>query len=220
MKNSTLCRCTRSSLVFWMLSWLVPGSCPDRWTQFAEIQMTALSPGLYAIYNHLHMANGFNNQTSLFTVIMQQWLCPNENMSCLWAPAPITDADLNPRSSVLLCHIQRRQTVIKPNSWMGRERCTKWHKVLEYLNEIKLKWGTIIKREDLHQRQDLCLLLQVYFFFSWIEYQLISWVICCSGNWLKGWEQTAHIQASHRGTEDNKRAHFYSCFSLFWLLQN
>lgn len=56
------------------------------------------------------------------------------------------------------------------------------------------------------------------FFFSWIEYQLISWVICCSGNWVKGWEQTAHIQASHQETEDNKREPFYSCFSLFCVI--
>lgn len=53
------------------------------------------------------------------------------------------------------------------------------------------------------------------FFFSWIEYQLISWVICCSGNWVKGWEQTAHIHASHQGTVDNKRVPFNSWFSLF-----
>lgn len=56
------------------------------------------------------------------------------------------------------------------------------------------------------------------FFFSWIEYQLISWVICCSGNWVKGWEQTAHIQASHQGTEDNESVHFYSRSSLFCVI--
>lgn len=70
MKNSTLYSCTRSFLVSWMLSWLVPGSCPDRWSQFAKIQMTSLSLGLYSIYNHLHMANGFNNHPALFMGIM------------------------------------------------------------------------------------------------------------------------------------------------------
>lgn len=57
------------------------------------------------------------------------------------------------------------------------------------------------------------------FFFSWIEYQLISWVICCSDNWVKGWEQTAHIQASHQGTVDNKRVPLNSWFSLYIIIE-
>lgn len=81
-------------------------------------------------------------------------------------------------------------TFIKP-----LDHSTKRNLILEYLNEIKLKWGTIIEREDLH-RGDLisALALQSVFFFSWIEYQLISWVICCRGNLWNGWEHAEHIQ--------------------------
>lgn len=88
---------------------------------------------------------------------------------------------------------------------------------LEYPNEIKLKWGTIIVRTCTAATRSLFGFASV-FFFSWIEYQLISWVICCSGNWVKGWEQTAHIQASHQGREDNKIVQFYSCFSLLCVI--
>lgn len=112
-----------------------------------------------------------------------------------------------------LCNVQGSQTFIKPNSWTGWESYTKWHMILEYPNEIKLKWGTIIVRTCTAATRSLFGFASV-FFFSWIEYQLISWVICCSGNWVKGWEQTAHIQASHQEREDNKIVQFYSCFSL------
>lgn len=60
-------------------------------------------------------------------------------------------------------------------------------------------WGSALGRLD------LCSARQSVFFFSWIEYQLISWVICCSGNWVKGWEHTQHIQPSHPENGRKKR---------------
>lgn len=76
---------------------------------------------------------------------------------------------------------------------------------LEYPNEMKLKWGTIIERQDRHTwRLDLCSPRQSVFFFSWIEYQLISWVICSSGNWVEGWVPTPHVQTLHIGTGKEK----------------
>lgn len=52
-------------------------------------------------------------------------------------------------------NVQGFQTFIKPNSWTGWANCTKWRMILEYPNEMKLKWGTIIEREEMHRKDKI-----------------------------------------------------------------
>lgn len=68
-----------------------------------------------------------------------------------------------------LCNIQASQTFIKPNSWTGWGSCTKWHKILEYPNEIHLKWGQLSNVRTCTAATRSLLGFASVFFFSWLE---------------------------------------------------
>lgn len=191
--------------------------------------MTALCLCLHSVNNYLHMANCFNNQP-WFALVLCWWsLCNSRGFqmkTChVWRRFSTNPSGIIPDLSIVWELLSTKfsagsSTMFRVHS--SSPTAGQAGQIVQsgvWFWNIQMRWNLNEGRLSSMRRctamtRSLLSFARV-FFLSWIEYQLISWVICCSHNWVKGWEQTAHIQASHQGTVDNKRVLFYSWFSLF-----